>query len=1027
MGSIANFHCSYLCCTRYNHSVPKSDLFIPQFDTEDDVPKKTNKKKLLKTVIINKKNVKYNRVTTERFIQSKPRIRNSYTLNTKRIKKTFNRNLTLNTNRKFSGEINIKNQNKNETNITKLNINDEYSKSKTMIKKDNINKGKTTENVKFEVTQELLTQKDYLELNNIILYHYLFHKSTKENLAFILKEIKEFQVEKNSPIFCEGDEGSCMFIIKTGKVKLSSKNTKKSIILNAGRIFGELALMQEDNVRAYDATAETDLCFYSFDKVIFSEIKDNYKQNNPFEFALFNSIEKKCKDALEVLTTSISFKENQVITDLNGLFWIRSGRIILCDLSGEQKDIYETGEFLGIAKYSNDVDESTLETETKIIEMDQGRSEMKIIAKENVLCTVIPSFALIEVFGVDFKNKLYTPFFKETIIKCKYLKELFKNNPIKEIAKLFSLKEYRKNDRLYYASSNNNNTNTNNSEKKIDNNKNNNINIDSLFYKLMIIVYGVAYSYEKNIKILYPACEILGEELFYGGEVKDILVESNHLITLECSWSKFKEKIKLLNCSLEEAINELNSIYFFNGLSLDKLINIANNITVQVSKEGDKIIKKGDKVEFVYFIKEGTLDFIEDGEVFKEYHKGNSFGEIFILNGKSAKGEIIVISEECTLYKINKQYFFELLSNPEMNKKTKRKLCLEDMEIFPSNLYYITTIYKGHTNNIYLVHNKIYVYVVKAIHIQNYYQSNTFECKIIPNGLNEKCASKILDNPFLIHYVKTLKNSNWCFFIEEYINGITLEEYIDICKPFYSISFCKFQSACFMLMLDALKNIALIHRNIKPENIILDKNGYPTLIGFSFCKRIYDEKTKTLIGTPHYIAPEILKGKGYSYSCDYWSVGICIYYLYYGIYPFGQQTDNPNTIYKEIINKEIEFKHSKLNDDYYLKELINQLLNKDENLRFCSLEKIKDLNFYKNFDFDKLLRKEISAPLIPAVVKINYEKELNNLNMEFNNFIQNETMEKKSKNSIKDEFVSYKKTINDFDHHKNIMKWYDKF
>ena len=153
MGSIANFHCSYLCCTRYNHSVPKSDLFIPQFDTEDDVPKKTNKKKLLKTVIINKKNVKYNRVTTERFIQSKPRIRNSYTLNTKRIKKTFNRNLTLNTNRKFSGEINIKNQNKNETNITKLNINDEYSKSKTMIKKDNINNGLNSKRSRIQISK----------------------------------------------------------------------------------------------------------------------------------------------------------------------------------------------------------------------------------------------------------------------------------------------------------------------------------------------------------------------------------------------------------------------------------------------------------------------------------------------------------------------------------------------------------------------------------------------------------------------------------------------------------------------------------------------------------------------------------------------------------------------------------------------------------------------------------------------------------------------------------------------------------
>ena len=1013
MGSIASFHCSFLCCTRLNHTIPKSDLFIPQFEAEDNSQKKINKKKLMKTTIINKKNLAYNRITTERFILSKPRIRNSYTDNSEKIiqkeRKKLNRNNTLDNieNRnidEIDEEIKKAKINKKETNIQKntgLN-NIDYSKSKTMIKKNQL-KEKTNDNLKFEITQELLTQKEEMAISNIFLYHYLFHKSTKENLAFILKEIREFQIEENSAIFCEGDEGSCMFIIKTGKVKLTSKNSKKSIILGSGRIFGELALMQEETQRSYNAVAETDLCFYSFDKVIFSSIKENYANNIPFEFELFKYLDKKNIKSLELLTTSINFKQNQVITDLNGLFLIRNGKISLCDLSGNEKDIYETGEFLGISKYSNDENDN-LDTETKIIEMEQITSEMKIIAKENVNCIVIPSFAFIEVFGVEYKNKLFTPFFKETILESKYLKELFINNPIKEIAKLFSLKEYRKNERLFTE---NNNT----KEKEIK--------------KIIIIVDGMACMKDNNVKISYSTNEILGEEIFYNGGAKNIYVESNHLIALECSWNKFKKKVKLLNNSLGQTINDLNSIYFFQGLTIYKLINIANHITIQNFEEGEKIIKKKDKVEHVYFIKEGSLNFYEDGEVFKEYHQGNSFGEIFILNGKPAKGEIVVISKTCTLYRLEKQFFFELLSDIKLNQKTKRKLCLEDMEIFPSNLYYLATINKGPTNNLYLVHNKIYIYCLKAIYIQDYYQSNTFECKIIPNGLNEKCASKILDNPFLIHYVKTLKNSNWCFFIEEYINGITLSEYLNLCKTFHSILFCKFQSACFMLMLEALGNLGLIHRNIKPENIILDKRGYPTLIGFSFCKRINNTKTKTIIGTPHFMPPEVLKGRGYSYSCDYWSVGICIYYLYYGEYPFGQNCDNPNTIYKEIINKEIEFKNSKLNEDFDLKELINQLLNKDENLRFCSLDKIKELNFYKNIDFDKLSKKEIEAPIIPALVKINYAKELNNLTMSFNDFIQNERIDIKFTN--KNEIVSCNKHKVDFDHNINIMKWYEKF
>jgi hypothetical protein len=103
-------------------------------------------------------------------------------------------------------------------------------------------------------------------------------------------------------------------------------------------------------------------------------------------------------------------------------------------------------------------------------------------------------------------------------------------------------------------------------------------------------------------------------------------------------------------------------------------------------------------------------------------------------------------------------------------------------------------------------------------------------------------------------------------------------------------------------------------------------------------------------------------------------------------------------------------------------------LIKDEHLRFCSLYKIKELNFFKSINFDKLSKKEVPAPIIPAVVKINYHRELNNVRTEFNNFIQNEIVESKTSNANKNENVHHNnKHKVDFDHHKNIMKWYDKF
>ena len=1005
-----------ICCSKSDSTVPKSDLFVPEISVDEmnainakSPEKKSGQKKLvtsLKAMTSNKEN-NYPKMTTEHFIQKNTKIKNSFTLDaehSKQLKITLTiKNYTSIEESKLKEETIKK---KNTQNIILKSTLTDYSKFQNALNKSEKKKEPTTEQLQCEITEHLVSLKEQKTISNIFLYHYLFHKTTQENLAFIMKELKEFRIDDKSPIFREGDEGSCIFIIKSGIVILSSKNSKNKFIIRQGKIFGELALVKDNIKRTYDATAASNLTFYSLEKTVFQEIKSNFINKNSFKFELFNFIDEELKDSLQLLTTSLEFKKNKVITDLKGLFWIRKGSIRLCDSSGKVKDIYGTDEFIGISKFSNDVDDQNyLDNSTKMYEIDKvtnNKYSMKLIAEEDVLCTVIPDFAFVEVFGVDFKYKLYKYFLKETICQNKYMKKLINDYTLNDIVKLFSLQEYKQNDML-------------SSELPED-----------IPQKIIIIVEGQACMYTNNGKnqTLLASCQIIGEELFLGLESKNIIVESNHLITLECSWDIFKEKVNLMGNSLEKTINNLSFIYFFQELPIYKLIEISENLSVEKYKEGDVIIKKGEKVENIYFIHEGTVKFLEDNETFKDYHKGNSFGEIFLLNGKPAQGEIVNISKNCILYKMTKNYFFELLSDPKLNQRTKKKLCLEDMEIFPSNLYYITTLYRGATSNVYLVHNKIYVYVLKAIYIQNYYQASAFEGKSTPNVLNEKSASKRLDNPFFIRYVKTLKNSCWCFFVEEYINGIVLSEYIRMCKPFHSIEFCRFHSACFLIMLETLKNLGFIHRDIRQENIIIEKNGYPRLIDFSCCKRIIDDKTKTMIGTPYFMAPEILKGKEYSYSCDYWSIGILIYYLYYGEYPFGNNTNQPDTIYKEIINKNLEFLQQKDYNEVSLQEIIKNLLNKNEEERFCSLEKFKDLNFFKNFDFDKLRRRSIKAPLIPEVVKFNYKGELENLKNPFNNFIQSERLGN-VKNTSTDLVHVYEE--DDFNLHKNIMKWYEQF
>ena len=1040
MGSSPICDRGFLCCSNPGMSAPKSDLFVPQISLK--IKKKTTQKKIksLKTYTLSKRKG-LGRMTTERIITNSFGVKESKTMKRNiRLKekwlmtnKYYNKLNTYSFVRVHKPNINMINEkiDKNQT----FDINKTYF-PKSKQDKDSYTDEKTNNNnlnhnfnmyinngnhLNYEFSEHLLDSTEEMNITNILLYHYLFHTTSKNNLQYIINELREFNVEAGTVIFYENDIGSCMFIIKKGKVKLTTEESNNIIYLEDGYIFGELVMVQDEEVkRNYTATAETELIIYTLDKTTFTNIEDSFIKFNNFDFNLFKYITEEERMNLELLASSLEFKKDQTITDLKGLFWIKKGSICLYDLNNNEKDTYGPNEFIGVEKISNTKFHENQEKNLSILGKMKKKIDSKIIATKDVLCTVIPDFAFIEIFGIDYINKLYVSFLKETICLNKTFQIIFDCNKTNDIANIFNLKEYKKGECI---------AGNEHTAKKIG-----------------IIVNGSAY-YDEEIKEdkddkkkykkkLISNNSIIGEELFQNKEQILYKVETNHLIMLECDFDVFLEKVELFGTSIKQFMSELTSISFFNGLNIAKLIEISRNLTIIKSKKDEKIIKKGDKVELIYFILEGTVKFIEDDQFLREYHKGSSFGEIFVFNDKPAFAEIIVNSKECTFYKMTKQYYFELLSDSKLNKKVKKKLCLENGEIFPSSLYYLTTLHKGKTTDVYLVHNKMWVYVMKAIYIQNYYLATASDIKMIPNILNEKNASRVIDNPFFVKYVKTLKNNSWCFFIEEYINGVTLSELFQTVKLFGSTTFCSFHSACVLIMLEAMNKLGIVHRNIKPENIIMTKNGYPKLIDFSCSKIIETNKTRTIVGTPFYISPEVLRGAGYSYSCDYWGLGVLLFFMFFGEYPFGTRSSPPDKVYEEIINKKLIFnenltkkfnghahKIEKLNE---LKEVIEILLTKNDIERMKKVENIKQKKFFEHIDFDKLKKMEMKAPFIPQINNYEYQKELKNTSKPFMDFSPEPAI--KLKNSVNDATVIYReKKENYLEYHKNLMRWFEKF
>ncbi|KAL9642760.1 hypothetical protein ABK040_009837 [Willaertia magna] len=253
------------------------------------------------------------------------------------------------------------------------------------------------------------------------------------------------------------------------------------------------------------------------------------------------------------------------------------------------------------------------------------------------------------------------------------------------------------------------------------------------------------------------------------------------------------------------------------------------------------------------------------------------------------------------------------------------------------------------------------------------------------------------NNPWIVDLRYSFQDDDNLYLAMEFLPGGDLMTWL-INKEIFTEEQTRFYIAELVLAVESIHKLHYVHRDLKPDNILLDANGHIKLTDFGLCKPFDDDPFEEVtehemlaaqqddstgpidsvgslsrrekmhswrqsrkllystVGSPGYIAPEVLLKKGYRYECDWWSVGVIMYEMIYGYPPF--YADDPLKTCQKIVRWKhfLEFPDD-INVSAEAVDLLKQLLCDttsrlgQEDSKDRGIDAIKKHPFFKNVDW----------------------------------------------------------------------------
>jgi cGMP-dependent protein kinase len=410
----------------------------------------------------------------------------------------------------------------------------------------------------------------------------------------------------------------------------------------------------------------------------------------------------------------------------------------------------------------------------------------------------------------------------------------------------------------------------------------------------------------------------------------------------------------------------------FHHLTDEQIDHIVHSLIFVRLPQGSKLIDAGSPGTDFWIVARGEVEEVTEGREPRFIDKGGHLGVSALLSdvGQAPRCTASVASAFAELWQLERETFDAIVTG-RVREDLQRRMRLWTSPVELESLRRISTLGSGTFGSVQLVESRATQirYALKRIRRRNSKVAELVgrECAILAE----------LDHSLILQLVKRFDTEGSIYILTEYCSGGDLLDALDNIARLLRPKEAQFYAASLLLVLEQLRERGIVYRDLKPENVMLDGEGYIKLIDFGTAKKLEpgdNERTFTMIGSWQFMAPEVAQGHGYGTEADLWSLGVMVFEFVCGFLPFGHGLTDSVTICKAVQTENLQFPEGYL--DPIGRNLIRGLLRKEPARRLgTGIDGYHDLRDHQFFLvtgdnttlFDSILARSFKAPYLPEV------------------------------------------------------------